>query len=100
MCSSSTWPSTAPSPDAHDEVAAAAAMIEDTGGFPTAASVFADILRTRQRGKLKLYVGSAAGSGKTFRMLGEAHALSRRGVDVVVGFVESHGRAETEAPSG
>ncbi len=72
-------------------------MTEGTNGFPATDSFFADILRSGQRGKLKLYVGSAAGTGKTFRMLNEAHALRQRGVDVVVGFVETHGRAETEA---
>jgi two-component system, OmpR family, sensor histidine kinase KdpD len=54
----------------------------------------------RSRGLLKLYIGSAAGVGKTFRMLQEAHDLRRRGVDVVVGFVETHGRAETAAVVG
>jgi two-component system sensor histidine kinase KdpD len=49
------------------------------------------------RGRFKLYVGSAAGVGKTYRMLQEAHDLRRRGVDVVVGFVETHERAETAA---
>jgi two-component system sensor histidine kinase KdpD len=60
-------------------------------------SSFADLVRTRERGKLKLYIGSAAGTGKTYRMLSEAHALHARGVDVVIGFVETHRRAETEA---
>jgi two-component system sensor histidine kinase KdpD len=54
-------------------------------------------MRERERGKLKVYIGSAAGTGKTYRMLQEAHDLRRRGVDVVVGFVEAHQRAETEA---
>ena len=58
---------------------------------------FLELVRQRERGKLKLYIGSAAGTGKTFRMLQEAHDLRRRGVDVVVGFVETHGRAETAA---
>ncbi|NOT09239.1 MAG: universal stress protein [Gemmatimonadales bacterium] len=58
---------------------------------------FADLLQTRERGKLKLYIGSAAGTGKTYRMLNEAHLLRQRGVDAVVGFVETHGRTETEA---
>ncbi len=49
------------------------------------------------RGVLKLYIGSAAGVGKTVRMLQEAHELRRRRVDVVVGFVETHGRTETSA---
>ncbi len=50
-----------------------------------------------ERGKLKLYIGSAAGVGKSYRMLNEAHDLRRRGVDVVIGFIETHGRPETEA---
>lgn len=54
----------------------------------------------RSRGVLKLYIGSAAGVGKTYRMLQEAHELRRRGIDVVVGFVETHGRAETAAVVG
>ena len=58
---------------------------------------FADLVQTRDRGKLKVYIGSAAGTGKTYRMLTEAHALRERGVDIVVGFVETHGRAETAA---
>jgi two-component system sensor histidine kinase KdpD len=55
------------------------------------------MLRRAKRGRLKLYIGFAAGVGKTYRMLEEAHALHRRGVDVVLGFVETHGRAETAA---
>src|SRR5207244_3237117 len=50
-----------------------------------------------RRGRLKLYVGFAAGVGKTYRMLEEAHDLRRRGVDVVVAFIEPHARPETEA---
>jgi two-component system, OmpR family, sensor histidine kinase KdpD len=64
------------------------------------ASDFLDLVRRRERGKLKVYIGSAAGTGKTYRMLTEAHDLRRRGVDVVVGFVETHGRAETAAQIG
>jgi two-component system, OmpR family, sensor histidine kinase KdpD len=58
---------------------------------------FLEMLRRAKRGRLKLYIGFAAGVGKTYRMLEEAHALERRGVDVVLGFVETHGRAETAA---
>jgi two-component system sensor histidine kinase KdpD len=58
---------------------------------------FVELLKSRERGKLKVYIGSAAGVGKTFRMLQEAHDLRRRGIDVVVGFVETHGRADTAA---
>lgn len=61
---------------------------------------FLELLKQRERGKLKLYVGSAAGTGKTYRMLQEAHDLRRRGVDVVVGFIETHGRVETAAQVG
>jgi two-component system sensor histidine kinase KdpD len=63
-------------------------------------SDFLALVRQRERGKLKVYIGSAAGTGKTYRMLQEAHDLRRRGVDVVVGFVEPHGRAETLAQIG
>ena len=61
---------------------------------------FLELVRQRERGKLKLYIGSAAGTGKSFRMLQEAHDMRRRGVDVVVGFVETHGRADTEGQIG
>jgi two-component system sensor histidine kinase KdpD len=54
-------------------------------------------LERTKRGRLKVYVGFAAGVGKTYRMLEEAHHLRRRGVDVVLGVVESHGRPETAA---
>ncbi|MEN3288211.1 MAG: two-component system, OmpR family, sensor histidine kinase KdpD, partial [Bradyrhizobium sp.] len=47
-------------------------------------------------GKLKIFVGAAPGVGKTYEMLTSAHARLKAGVDVVVGFVETHGRAETE----
>jgi two-component system sensor histidine kinase KdpD len=59
-------------------------------------SDFLALVRQRERGKLKVYIGSAAGTGKTYRMLQEAHDLHRRGIDVVVGFVETHKREETE----
>jgi len=57
---------------------------------------FLELIERRKRGRLKLYIGFAAGVGKTYRMLEEAHALRGRGVDVVLGFVEPHGRIETE----
>jgi len=58
---------------------------------------FLELVERARRGRLKLYIGFAAGVGKTYRMLEEAHALHRRGIDVVVAFVETHGRAETAA---
>ena len=48
------------------------------------------------RGRLRVYLGMAPGVGKTFRMLEEGHRRSTRGTDLVVGFVEAHGRPETE----
>ncbi|HLZ05851.1 MAG TPA: sensor histidine kinase KdpD [Bradyrhizobium sp.] len=48
-------------------------------------------------GKLKIFVGAAPGVGKTYEMLQSAHAKLKAGADVVVGYVETHGRAETEA---
>lgn len=48
-------------------------------------------------GRLTVYIGPAAGSGKTFAMLDRAHQLVADGIDVVAGFIETHGRAETEA---
>jgi two-component system sensor histidine kinase KdpD len=58
---------------------------------------FLELVQRARRGRLKVYIGFAAGVGKTYRMLEEAHALRRRGVDVVVGLVETHGRADTAA---
>jgi len=48
------------------------------------------------RGQLRIYLGNAAGVGKTYAMLGEGHRRAERGTDVVVGFVETHGRTHTE----
>ena len=49
------------------------------------------------RGKLKIFFGYAAGVGKTYAMLEEAHAVLEKGFDVVVGYVEPHTRADTMA---
>src|SRR5689334_6187479 len=51
----------------------------------------------QRRGRLKIHMGYAAGVGKTFKMLEEGQQLRSAGVDVVVGYFESHGRAETIA---
>jgi two-component system sensor histidine kinase KdpD len=50
-----------------------------------------------KRGKLKFFMGYAAGVGKTYKMLEEAHALRKHGTDIVVGYFEPHGRQETIA---
>lgn len=64
-----------------------------------AASVkrFLNLLKQTRRGKLKVYIGMSAGVGKTYRMLQEGHALLRNGVDIIVGFIETHNRTETHA---
>src|SRR5512139_3044897 len=51
----------------------------------------------RARGKLKIFLGYAAGVGKTYAMLEAAHQRKAEGVDVVAGYVQTHGRPETEA---
>lgn len=58
---------------------------------------FLELLRRSRLGRLKIYIGMIAGVGKTYRMLQEAHELRRAGVDVRIGFIETHGRAETAA---
>lgn len=58
---------------------------------------FLELVARQKRGRLKIYVGSAAGVGKTYRMLEEAHALRKRHLDVAIAFVETHGRPETHA---
>jgi two-component system sensor histidine kinase KdpD len=58
---------------------------------------FLTLIRQQQRGRLKVYLGFAAGVGKTYEMLQEAQRLKNQGVDVVIGVVETHGRAETAA---
>jgi len=52
---------------------------------------------TPKRGRLKVYLGFAAGVGKTYQMLADAHELVKRGVDVVIGYLEPHGRKDTIA---
>ncbi|HWE37065.1 MAG TPA: universal stress protein [Isosphaeraceae bacterium] len=61
---------------------------------------FLNLIRRQERGRLKVYIGSAAGVGKTYAMLREGNRLREQGVDVVVGFVETHGRADTESQVG
>ncbi len=56
---------------------------------------FLNLIRRQTRGRLKVYLGSAAGTGKTYAMLREGHRLKSQGVDVVIGLVETHGRRET-----
>ena len=63
---------------------------------PTAEQMLAK-MQTEPRARLRIYIGAAPGVGKTYSMIEDAHTFRREGVDVVIGFVESHGRADTEA---
>ncbi len=53
-----------------------------------------------RRARLRIYIGAAPGVGKTYQMLEDAHALKQQGLDIVIGFIEPHGRAETESLIG
>ncbi len=63
-------------------------MVDDAGGAPAPVG---------RRGRLRIYLGAAPGVGKTFAMLDEGWRRAQRGTDVVVGYVETHGRPRTEA---
>ncbi len=56
---------------------------------------FLHLIRRQERGRLKVYLGSSAGVGKTYSMLREGNRLAKQGVDVAIGLVETHGRLET-----
>ena len=58
---------------------------------------FLDLIKKSHRGKFKVYIGMIAGVGKSYRMLQEAHELLENGVNVQIGYIETHGRAGTEA---
>ncbi len=75
-------------------------MAIETSNVKATADDFLSIIRDQQRGKLKVYLGSSPGVGKTYEMLIEGNRLKKRGVDVVVGYVEPHDRPETTAQIG
>jgi two-component system sensor histidine kinase KdpD len=58
---------------------------------------FLELIKKSRRGKFKIYIGMSAGVGKSYRMLQEAQALMRSGIDVKIGYIETHKRRETEA---
>jgi len=58
------------------------------------ANAFLRMIRHAQRGRLKIYLGYCPGVGKTYQMLQEGHRLKNDGIDVVIGLVETHGRAD------
>src|SRR6185312_8039578 len=57
---------------------------------------FLDLIKKSRRGKFKIYIGMSAGVGKTYRMLEEARALLRNGIDAKIGYIETHKRKELE----
>lgn len=57
---------------------------------------FLQLIRRSQRGVFKVYIGMIAGVGKTYRMLQEAHEMLDNGINVQIGYVETHGRVATE----
>jgi two-component system, OmpR family, sensor histidine kinase KdpD len=61
------------------------------------ANIWLEKIKKERKGKLKIYIGMSAGVGKSYRMLQEAHTLMRNGVNVKIGYIETHGRLETEA---
>ena len=71
----------------------------DENHRPSAESLLAR-LKEGERARLRVYIGAAAGVGKTYQMLEDAHALKRQSVDIVIAIVETHGRAETVALVG
>ncbi|MCM3902011.1 MAG: sensor histidine kinase KdpD [Pyrinomonadaceae bacterium] len=73
--------------------------MRDDNHRPSPESLLAK-LNQGERASLRVYIGAAAGVGKTYQMLEDAHALKRQGVDIVVAVVETHGRAETAALIG
>ncbi|MDB5117383.1 MAG: Sensor protein KdpD [Mucilaginibacter sp.] len=58
---------------------------------------FLELIKRSRRGKFKIYIGMSAGVGKTYRMLQEVHSLLRNGIDVKIGYIETHQRKETQA---
>src|SRR6476646_9992357 len=70
---------------------------------PTPEEILARVMREEKRekrGRLKIFLGFAAGVGKTYEMLNEANRRRQRGQDVVIGYIETHKRKETEAQLG
>ena len=61
------------------------------------AEYFLQLIKRQRRGKFKIYIGMIAGVGKSYRMLCDAHDMQQQGVDVQIGYIETHGRPGTKA---
>src|SRR5882724_7582245 len=75
-------------------------MADEAASLRPSPDDFLHIIRQQQLGKLKVYLGPCPGVGKTYMMLVEGNRLKKRGVDVVIGYVEPHERPETTAQIG
>jgi len=71
--------------------------VRPTADHRPTADALLERIKEKDRARLRVYIGAAPGVGKTYEMLKEAHALRTRGLDVVIGYVETYGRRETEA---
>ncbi len=69
-------------------------MPNSNGQKPSPESLL-EMIQEQEKAKLRVYIGAAAGVGKTYQMLKDAHQLSKQGVDVVIALIETHGRSET-----
>lgn len=69
----------------------------EEGRPDTSVKDFIELIKKSRRGKFKIYIGMSAGVGKTYRMLQEAHSLIKNGIDLQIGYIETHNRAETHA---
>jgi len=72
-------------------------MNQDSTDTNPSAEYFLNLIKNAKRGKFKIYIGLSAGVGKTYKMLQEARALLNDRVNVMIGYIETHGRKETEA---
>jgi two-component system, OmpR family, sensor histidine kinase KdpD len=69
----------------------------DEQGRDDSVQKFLELVKKSRRGKFKIYIGMSAGVGKTYRMLQEAHALLRNGINIQIGYIETHNRSETHS---
>lgn len=69
--------------------------IPNRPGYRPSPESLLKMVRENERAKLRVYIGAAAGVGKTYQMLEDAHELRKQGIDIVIGVVEAHGRVDT-----
>src|SRR5947207_15572552 len=74
-------------------------MSVNRDGRPNPEALLAKLEKTAQA-RLRVYIGAAPGVGKTYQMLEDGHLLRKQGVDIVIGFIETYGRVDTEAKIG